>query len=222
MPLPSSWAPTFMNSAAFPSEVSGLLTFATAYAAMLVTPGPSFAVVSQASLSASRREAALVVVGIAFGASLLIMLVLSGAANLPTYGQSEQLGRYAGPVLLLVIGFRSLRRSLLPIAPGKSRLQKGSSGGHFVIGLVTAITNPISFAFFSSVALASRSIDTMMLERLLPLGVFLMALCWFGLLAMLLTLPLVKTIYTRSARQLDGIMGAVLIGIAVSWLLKAA
>lgn len=203
-------------------EVSGLLTFATAYAAMLVTPGPSFAIVSQASLSASRREAALVVIGIACGASLLIMLVLGGAARLPAYESSEQLGRYAGIVLLLIIGFRTLRRSLLCKVIKDARLDRPSWSNHFVVGLVTAMSNPISFAFFSSVALASRSIDVFLLERLLPVGVFLMALCWFGFLAIVLSLPAIKSVYGRATRHVDGIIGAALIAIAISWMLSGA
>lgn len=208
-----------MDYAAFPAEASGLLTFAAAYAAMLVTPGPSFAVVSEASLSGSRRDAMLVVIGIACGASLLIMLVLNGASSLPVYESTAQIGRYAGTVLFLIIGYRAFRRSWLPATAISAEFRKRSWGGSFVVGLVTALTNPISFAFFSSVALASQTSELFVLERVLPLGVFLMALCWFGFLATLLSLPAVKTVYGRASRRVDAAIGALLVVIALSWLL---
>jgi threonine/homoserine/homoserine lactone efflux protein len=209
---------TFMSSAVLATDASTLLTFATAYAAMLVTPGPSFAVVSEASLSGSRQAAALVVVGVACGASLLIMLVLGGAANMPLHENSPQIGRYMGAVVLLIIGFRAFRRSWLAADVVFSSRQLPKWGGHFALGLVAAVTNPISFAFFSSVALESQSSDLFFREKLLPLGVFLMALCWFGFLAMLLSLPLVKTIYDRAGRRLDAVVGAVLIATALAWI----
>ena len=195
----------------------GLLAFAAGYAAMLVVPGPSFAVVSQASISASRREAGLVAVGVASGASLLVLAVTSGAASLPVSGVLAEFGRLVCTLLLLIVGYRALRRALTPRVLGHEP-EKPFGGRHFAVGLMTAAANPISFAFFSSAALAARSDEASAANVFLPVGVFVMALGWFGLLAVLLSLPAVKRSYGRAVRHLDGITGAMLIAIAL-WML---
>lgn len=201
---------------------SSLLVYAAAYAAMLAIPGPSFMIVSQASLSATRREAALVAIGVACGASLLIMLLLRGAANLPASQGWAELGRLAGTLLLLMIGFRALRRSLLPAVEAASSPRFSRQGGHFAVGLLTALTNPISFSFFSSVALTSHTAASPPSGALLSVGVFVMALSWFGFLAMLFSLPSMRSLYGRAARRLDGVMGVLLVGVALLWLFQGA
>lgn len=206
------------HSLAIHAEASSLFGYAAAYAATLVTPGPSFAVVSQTSLCSSRKEAVMVAIGLACGASLLIMLVLRGATSLPASQTIGMVGHFLGTALLLLIGLRTVRRSLLAAKQKAGLSTRARKGSHFTVGLLTALTNPVSFAFFSSVALAANSARTGITDTLLPAGVFLMALCWFGLVAMLLSLPSFKSIYSRVSRPLDGITGVILIVIALSWL----
>ncbi len=209
------------NGNASDADASGLLALGLTYAVMLATPGPSFAVVTRVSVSASRREAAAVAAGVACGASLLIELALRGAAVLPGSTTLAEAGRLAGIVLLLVLGLRALRRALLPVEPGPRVAAPDRAARHFALGLATAFTNPVSFAFFSSVALASRAMPGGMANSWrLPLGVFLMAFFWFGTLAMLFSLPAVRALHGRAARRLDGLTGTVLIGMALCWLAR--
>ncbi|GHD05210.1 LysE family translocator [Tianweitania populi] len=206
------------QSLAVQAEASSLLGYAAAYAAMLVTPGPSFAVVSQTSLSASRREATTVAIGLACGASLLILLILRGTTSLRVSQALGSIGPFIGTALLLLIGLRTVRRALLAEAANGLPTRQARQGNHFTIGLLTALTNPISFAFFSSIALAAHSAKIGMIDTVLPAGVFLMALSWFGLVAVLLSLPSVKKLYGRASRTLDVMTGMILIIIALSWL----
>ena len=200
------------------AEASSLLGYAAAYAAMLVTPGPSFAVVSQTSLSATRREAAAVAIGLACGASLLIMLILRGTMTLPVSQALSTVGPFIGTALLLLIGLRTVRRALLVEASNGLPTRQARKGSHFTIGLLTALTNPLSFAFFSSIAFAAHSTKIGMIDTVLPAGVFLMALSWFSLVAVMLSLPSIKSLYGRASRALDAITGVILIVIALSWL----
>ncbi len=194
---------------------AGLPEFGLSYAAMLAVPGPSFAVVLSASLTGSRSAGILSSIGVASGAALLLFLALQASELLPQSDFVAEVGRVVCTLVLLTVGFRALRKALLP------RIDKITAsepcGRHFLIGLVTAVTNPLTFAFFSSVALTARgAMDGGTMPSFLPASVFLMALSWFGLLAVLLSRPAVLSLVGRSSRQIEVVTGAILIVMAVS------
>ncbi len=195
---------------------AGLAAFGVSYAMMLAIPGPSFLVVSNASVAGSRRAGILTSAGVASGAALLLLLALKASALLPQSDLLGEIGRLLCTLVLLVIGYRAVRRAVLPQI-GVIQAVAGPCSGHFLIGLITALTNPITFSFFSSVALTAKGkLGDGVAPTLLPAGVFFMALTWFGLIALLLSLPAFQAVYGRAARHIDAVMGAALIAIALS------
>lgn len=209
-----------MLDTAIGSGSGPLLSFAAAYAAMLVIPGPSFAIVSHVSLSASRQEATLVAAGVASGASLLIAFILAGASFFPATQPLIEIARLCCILLLFVVGLRALRRSTVaPEAPQRLR-EKAGPYALYATGFLTAMTNPISFGFFSSAVLAIGERADRSLDPLLPASVFLMAFGWFAFIALLLSAPASRSAFRKWARHLDALTGAVLVGIAIGTLIS--
>lgn len=203
--------------ATLPAEIAA---FAAAYSNVILIPGPSFVVVCEAGLTATRREASLVALGVACGAGVLATTILQAAPLLRTSPGLMTAGRVGCALILLAMGFRILRRSLRQV---RNAVQLGSSNiaqTRFMTGFIAAATNPVSFASFTAAALAvgrTEHGDCIIVAVM----IFLMALGWFNSLALLFSRPFLTTHYGRAARALGSVMGCVLMVKAVSFLVPA-
>ena len=203
--------------ATLPAEIAA---FAAAYTNVILIPGPSFIVVCEAGLSATRREAILVAVGVACGAGVLSTTILQAAPVLRTSPGLMNAGRVGCALILLAMGFRilcrSLRRSRKAIQPRSSDIART----RFMTGFIAAATNPVSFASFTAAALGvGRTTHEDCV--IVAVTIFLMALGWFSTLAFLFSRPFLTAHYGRAARTLGSVMGCVLIVKAVSFLMPS-
>ena len=117
------------------------------YAVVLATPGPNALAIGAVAALRGFAGAVPLCLGVACGAGTLaglLCLALAGAS--PEPGRWGDAGRVAGAVLLLYIALRLLRRE----APAAI---DGGGGGRmvgFCGGFCTAVSNPITAAFFAS------------------------------------------------------------------------
>ena len=196
-----------------------ITTFAAAYTNVILLPGPSFVVVCEAGLSATRREASLVAIGVACGAGALASTILQIAPMLQTTPVLMSVGRICCALILLAMGFRilcrSLRQARKSVQPGPSHIAQT----RFMTGFIAAVTNPVSFASFTAAALAVRTQHGDCV--IVAVVIFLMALGWFSTLALLFSRPFLTAHYGRAARTLGSVMGCVLMAKAVSFLVLA-
>ena len=158
---------------------AGTLNLMAGYAALLVVPGPSMIVVSAANIAARGREGMTTALGVAVGTGLLVFATIYACGVL---GQAADLGTVA-PLLfgitMFYLGLRLVRQALRPCVRPIARPDRATRG-HFLIGMVTALTNPISFVFFSTAAMSLPDTDDELLLAA-PVCIFLMALAWFSL-----------------------------------------
>ena len=89
--------------ATLPAEIAA---FAAAYTNVMLIPGPSFVVVCEAGLSATRREAGLVAIGVACGAGVLATTILQASPVLRASPGLMTMGRLACALILLAMGLR--------------------------------------------------------------------------------------------------------------------
>lgn len=163
-----------------------IFSLAGAYALIAVTPGPNFAVVAQCGLSASRTKAAAAALGVALGAGLLAMAAASGAASLLALGPSRLAIGFGFTLLLLWLALGSLRRAQASAA--QLRLcEEASLARCLRLGLLTAASNPLTFAFFLGLSSAPRCGASGCLPASAFLAAFTVALVWFGCIALLLS-----------------------------------
>lgn len=165
--------------------------FALGYAAILMTPGPNTFAIGGIAALRGLRGALPLCAGIASGTSLLAVGICT-ATNL---GQAspmiEQFGRAVAVVLMLYVAARILFRQPPNQAGGQAlELSSRDKMATFLAGVATAVTNPITAAFFASQFLGTLPDDT---TRMVALGTVPCLALSFGVtLGFVLSRPLAQ------------------------------
>lgn len=188
------------------------LIFATSYLLLAVTPGPNFAVVSDAGLSAHGRQVAAAVLGVAMGASTLSLLM---AGSVSAWLADEGVRRMveSGFVLYLLylagrswMKARAVRRLL--------HLEAQTAGGsQFRIGFLTAAANPATALFFAASPLHQAAAGSAYSTFFAAGVVFVTAFSWFGLVAWSMTRWRHVLKFSGSAQDIA--IGFVFLGLAI-------
>lgn len=198
---------------------AGTLQLMAGYAALLVVPGPNMVVVSASSLASRGGEGMAAAIGVAFGATLLALVAMYAGNRI---GEAADLGLFA-PLLfaatMLYLGLRLVSQAIRPSDP-RVAPAGGAIGGHLLAGLVTSLSNPISFAFFSTAAISLADSGSRLLIAA-PACVFTMALGWFLLVGWIASRAAARGVPPYLGATVRGIAGAALLAIAVWTLLDA-
>lgn len=190
-----------------------ILSLAGAYALIAITPGPNFAIVAQCGLSASRTKAAAAALGVALGAGLVAMAAASGAASLLALGPARLAIGLGFTLLLLWLALGSLRTARVSAA--QLRLcEEVSLARCLRLGLLTATSNPLTFAFFLGLSSAPRCGAGGCLPTSAFLAAFTVALVWFGCVALLLSDQRIARFCTGKRAGLHIAIAALLAGHA--------
>src|SRR5438132_12191534 len=130
-------------------EIAGLLAIRML---AIVSPGPAFLVVSQAAVGRSRATAFGVALGISVGTIIYAALTLWGfTAVVARVGWLGTALRIAGALYLVYIGlslFHSPGAPSVEHTPPESSPEGARTG--FRLGMIPALTNPQSIAFYLS------------------------------------------------------------------------
>lgn len=196
-------------------ELAGLLAI---WLLAIVSPGPAFLVVSQAAVGRSRAAALGISLGIAVGATFYAALTLWGFTAL--VAEIAWLGtvmRIAGALYLIYLGLslfqgaEAATHAPEPHVPAAADARAG-----FRLGLITALTNPKSIAFYLSlfaVALPPNMPDAAKV-MLLAAG-FCLEIGWYSLVACVLSTGWPRSVYARARRTIDRVLGAALLLLGV-------
>ena len=199
---------------------AAVLSFAVVATALTVTPGLDTALVLRAALTRSRWEAVATAAGIVAGLFVWAAAAAVGVSALLTASQvAYDLLRYAGSAYLVWFGVRLLVRAFRS-RPGPAD-PDGAVGGSAWraarTGLATNLLNPKVGVFY--VALLPQFLPAgsdPLLVGLLLAGVHaLLSVVWF---ALLITLAGLLSRWLRrpaTARAIDGVTGATLVGFGV-------
>lgn len=184
------------------------------YLLVMATPGPNLLLVLRASLEPTARAASAAALGIACGASLAAALAILGAGLLSGLGGLEGLARLVFVALLARAGWRSLRRAWSgrrETAPAEAR-----RAGHFRLGLLGAVSNPLTVPFFAGFFLGRVPPGDGVAVAVACLSVFLLAGGWFLMLGRLLALPRWRGLYLRGGARMEAAIGIALLACAAS------
>jgi threonine efflux protein len=215
--------------------LTSLASLALLYLAALIIPGPNLLLLTHTAAAASRRAAVGVALGIATGTLLWVAIAVFGVQKIFDAAPMLQTAlRVAGGAYLLYLAFGLLRAfwtdrnytknavTLPESFASETQVDKRQTA-YFRRGLLTNLTNPKSFAFWTSVAVVSLDPDAPLSNRLL--AVFMvasMALLWHFALAFLFSTPPAQRAYLRAKPILSLVTGVVMgaFGTRLLWGLR--
>jgi threonine/homoserine/homoserine lactone efflux protein len=192
----------------------GMLAFAMGYALMLAVPGPNFVVVARAALTGSPRIALAATAGVATGAALLATVASAGLSLVAHAGIVRLALTACFAAVLIAAGFSLLLRSVrneIGIEPRHS----GNGIPHFGLGFLTAITNPVTAAFFATAISSTEAATEAGTGPPVGFLVFAIAASWFGLVCLGVSLKWVQLVYLQCWRVLGAAGGVLLLSTGV-------
>jgi len=144
------------------------ILIATAHFLALLSPGPDFFLIMQASLRLPVRYCFSICAGIALANGLYLVCAVLGLEVIRETGWLIVLLKYLGAGYLLFIGIMLLRAPLVEVSntPDTSFLHSRSVRKQFLIGFMSALFNPKNAIFYLSLFTAMVSAETGLIMRL--------------------------------------------------------
>jgi threonine efflux protein len=198
-------------------DPSAIATVFSVYAAGVVIPGPNFVAVVHKAVSGRRSDALTLVAGIVavnlFWATCAIFGIGMVFALFPWLAMAVKL---AGAAYLVWFGLRLVVSAGTSHSAASQPMKAPGLRSAFLQGVATNIANPKSIAFyaavFSSAAPAHVTTPTF-LAMLTTVGVI--ATCWYGAVALVMSHATVATAYCRAKAWIDRACGGLIIALGI-------
>lgn len=186
----------------------------------ILSPGPNILLVTQTAVEHSRRQALVVGLGLMSGSLLWACIALTGLSALFNILPSLQTAiRIAGAAYLIHLGIKLLRsRGAMRHAPRLSTA--GLDHKAFLQGFATSLLNPKVLAYFSSIFILFVPADASIWFRAAAVSIILVdAVFCYGIVALLLSMPVVQRGYVALRRPIDRACGALMLAFGVRLIL---
>lgn len=189
------------------------------YTAIVVSPGPNFALISRTALQGRNHATRGAIVGLAAASTFYALLAMIGlAAILNEISWLVRVVQVVGGLYLVYLGLLSWR---LPSAiPGQRQKNKFIGSGSlltetvagFKMGAAVNLSNPKGIAFFVGLYAVAVPADASISTRLaILLGGALLELGWYSIVAGLLSRSRFRNVYSRFSMWIERSIGSVLI-----------
>lgn len=199
-----------------------LLALLPVWVLALTAPGPDTLMVVRTAATAGRRAGYACAAGIGLGNAIWAGAALAGLAVL--FAEAAWLYRLVvllGASYLSVVGARLLLAAWRGgNGPAAEAAGAAEVAGGFRRGLATNLANPKAAMFFASVlAVAAPPDAPAAVLAALVAGAAVTSAGWFALVAGVLAAPPMMAGYRRAGRALDGMAGALFLGLgaALAW-----
>lgn len=205
-------------------DTATVLTTLALYLAVVVSPGPSFALVSRTAAAGERRAAFGATLGLAVGATFYAVLTMTGmAVVLSRIGGLAQALQIAGGLYLVYLGVRTWLDAGAPLRAGDAA--EGADTSDFGTGawrgLLMCLSNPKAIAFFVGLYAAAVPPDTALWAKgAILLGAFAIEVAWYGAVTLLLSGRQVRRLYERWRRLFERAMGVMLAAFGLRLILS--
>ena len=199
-------------------DTSVLLYTLSIYAAIVVSPGPNFALISRLALQGRISTSCGAILGLASAATFYALLAMMGlAAILNEIGWLARAVQVLGGLYLMYLGFQSWRTSTgkspeVENTPATSRphLQELLSG--FKLGAIVNLSNPKGIAFFVGLYAVAVPVDASFATRAsVLLGGAAIELVWYGIVVGLFSRQAFQSTYEKFSVLIERVIGSVLI-----------
>lgn len=196
-----------------PAESFIVMTVLALYAAIVISPGPNFALVSRLAISGARQTSIGATLGLALAATIYAILSMSGLALLLTrIGWLAGAVQIAGGLFLVYLGIKSwLHRPVSEDGDGIPLAHDSFARG-LRLGLLVNLSNPKGIAFFISLYAATIPPGTSTSAKIAILsGGFALEILWYGLIVWLLSTGPARVAYKRFGVWIERTMGTFLV-----------
>lgn len=195
-----------------------VLTTLGLYAAVVISPGPNFALISKLAISGAHSTAVGATFGLAIAATFYAVLTMAGLALfLAKVGWLASLIQIAGGCYLVYLGVMAWLSGKTDTAKqGVSAIEKGSVLRGMRMGMIVNLSNPKGIAFFIGLYAVAVPPETGLLAKLAILvGGFLIEIVWYGLVTALLSRRQAKAVYDRFGQWIERAIGTALAGFGI-------
>jgi amino acid exporter len=195
-----------------PTHLHPVLTVVLLFFLGLISPGPNFLVVGQATLNFGRSAGLVTGLGAALGDAIYAGLGLFGVIQLTRLGPAIVVVDLVGGGYLawLGAGLTSQRRF------GGAWRDSGSTGSaspraHFWRGLATDLANPKTVVFFVGIfAIAVTPATPGMVRAVMLLGIVLTSALWRFFVSFVFSTSFIRQAYERTQGIAERVFGAAL------------
>ncbi len=192
-------------------DATVILSLSGTYALIAMIPGPNLLMVAKVSLENSRKNALLAALGVSLGAALVAYVSFSGMAPYASDAHWQPLLACGFAMLLIWLGLRAMLRANRPLRNSGS-VMPISGASCLRIGLLTAATNPVTLAFFLGMGASDRCGPVHCQPGSAFVAAFLVAMLWFGGVALSFSHPRATLLYRRAMPTVDMALGCLLPG----------
>lgn len=199
-------------------DVLTVLTALGLYAAVVISPGPNFALISKLAMSGSRLTAVGATFGFAIAATFYAVLTMAGLALvLARVGWLASLIQIAGGCYLVYLGLMAWLSGKPDMTKqGISSVEKGNVLRGLRMGMIVNLSNPKGIAFFIGLYAVAVPPETGLLAKLAILvGGFLIEIIWYSLVTALLSRRQAKAVYDRFGQWIERAIGTALAGFGI-------
>lgn len=201
-----------------------LLAIAGTLMAGTMSPGPSFLFVVRNSVALSRQHGIVTAMGLGTGSALFSVIALLGLhAVFIAVPFAFVALKVLGGLYLLYLAYQILRGAQQPIhAQTTDAVLDISLQRIYAMAFLTQISNPKTAIFFASIfsALLPAQVPGYFFV-LIPLLTFLIDICWFTVVAMLLSSASPRQVYLRCKAHIDRTMACLLGALGLKLLLSS-
>ena len=196
-----------------------VLTVLVLYIAIVVSPGPNFALISKLALRGEKTTAWGATLGLACAATFCAVLAIAGlSVILERIGWLTRAVQIAGGLYLVWLGIQSWRHA------GTAAQNEGTDANGtdqhrtlaflrgFRIGGIVNLSNPKGIMFFVGLYAVAVPPDAALLTKSTILAAsFAVEVVWFGLVVSLLSSVPARAVYVRAGAWIERVIGVVLV-----------
>ena len=191
----------------------------------VTSPGPDFVIVTRNSLLYSKQVGVCTALGIALGTVWWVVASLLGISYLISQAVILfSILKWVGALYLVYIGVQALmsKQEKDEDEIGEIRLDLTPLKA-FQTGLLVNLFNPKAAIFFVSFFSVILTPETPYIWKMFyGLEISLIALVWFSLVALFLSMGRIKELFRQCKVWIDRVMGAILIGLGIKLALSEA
>lgn len=195
-------------------EVTTVVAALAIYAAVVLSPGPNFTLITRLAASGARPAALGATLGLSVGSMAYAVLSMTGLALIITrVGWLVTIIQVAGGCYLIYLGLSAWLSRTAKTLDSSGRPSAISAARGFRMGLIVELSNPKGIAFFVSFFAVAVPIETALWAKAVILaGGFILEIVWYGAASLLLSTRPVRAVYERSAIWIERAIGTLLAG----------
>ena len=206
-----------MTDLSLSQGVSVLAAFAAVHLLVAASPGPAFLAVSRTAIGASRSAGLIAAAAMSTGAVIWAVATFLGLhvlfAQAPWLYDAMRLG---GAAYLIYLGIGMLREAWRGSAPADAGKPVVAGGATFLRCLAVQLSNPKAAVFFGSIFVTLLPADAPLWVKGAALAILGMnEFGWYALVALVLSAPRARRVYSQAKRALDALFGGFLTVLGV-------